>query len=145
MAALMVLVDPADGKALWRAPGGPFAFASFIVADIAGQRQVIGYDRDGLGGWSVADGQRFWSLKPRHSGDFNVSTPVLLSRECLLIVSRGGKLVLVDATGDGYRPLGRTRVFTEERGLYSHPAMVGRRLYIRGSERIVCLEFEDDQ
>ncbi|MFI5381316.1 MAG: PQQ-binding-like beta-propeller repeat protein [Tepidisphaerales bacterium] len=223
--ASLVALDPATGKTLWQSPGEPAAFASFIVAEIAGRRQLIGYDRTTLGGWDPATGKRLWSLKPRHASDFNVPTPVLLpdsrlliatenngtrihafdpagriiaeplavnsdlapdthtpvytaghvfgiweklycldpqnglkplwiaddpafadyatilaADDRLLVSARDGTILLVDARAPRFKPLGRRRVLPDETGLYSHPALVGRRLYLRGSSRIVCLE-----
>jgi hypothetical protein len=31
-------------------------------------------------------------------------------------------------------------VFENDRGVYSHPALVGTRLYIRGSAEIACVD-----
>jgi outer membrane protein assembly factor BamB len=223
--ASVVALDPATGKTLWQSPGEPFAFASFIVVEIAGRRQLIGYDRTTLGGWDPVTGKRLWTLKPRRAGDFNVPTPVLLpdsrlliatenngtrihsfdaggrivpeplavnvdlvpdthtplyaagrvfgiweklycldprnglkplwiaddpafedyamilaTDDRLLVVAKDGQIVLVDARAAQFRLLGRLRVFPDEQGLYSHPALVGRRLCLRGSSRIVCIE-----
>ena len=40
------------------------------------RRQIVGYDKDSLGGWDVKTGERLWRLVPPRSGDFNVPTPV---------------------------------------------------------------------
>lgn len=58
----------------------------------------------------------------------------------LLVSTMEGELLLIDANADRFKLLGRTRVFEDERGLYSHPALVGNRLYWRGGSKIVCLE-----
>ncbi len=223
--ASLVALDPATGKTLWQSPGEPAAFASFIVADIAGQRQLIGYDRTTLGGWDPATGTRLWTLKPRRASDFNVPTPVLLpdsrlliatenngtrihafdaggriipeplatnfdlvpdthtpvyaagrvfgiweklycldpqnglkpvwiggdsafedyaailaTDDRLLVVAKDAQILLIDARAGEFKLLARLRGLADEQGLYSHPALVGRRLYLRGSSRIVCIE-----
>lgn len=58
----------------------------------------------------------------------------------LLIVTGEAELILVDAQADAYRVLGRQRVLADESGLLSHPALVGSRLYLRGSREIVCVD-----
>ncbi len=59
----------------------------------------------------------------------------------VLIVPRTGELVLLDATAKAYTELGRLAVFGKgEKGVYSHLAFVGTRLYLRGSGSVVCVE-----
>jgi outer membrane protein assembly factor BamB len=59
----------------------------------------------------------------------------------VLLVARTGELILLDAAADEYTELGRLRVFgKEEKGVYSHPALVGTRVYVRGSSSIACLD-----
>jgi outer membrane protein assembly factor BamB len=60
----------------------------------------------------------------------------------LLIVSKYGELLLVDAAADRYQLISRLKVFEDDPGVYSHPALVGRRLYVRDSEEIVCLDLD---
>ena len=50
--------------------------------------------------------------------------------ERLLVTSLEGELILVDAKADKLKILGRTKVFKDDRGVYSHPALVGTRLYL---------------
>lgn len=51
-----------------------------------------------------------------------------------------GELLLFDAKADEFKLLGRLQIFEGEGGLLSHPALVGSRLYLRGSNEIVCLD-----
>ena len=62
--ASVVALDPATGEIVWQTPGPPAAFASFVVADPRGLRQLVGYDAAGCGGWDIATGRRLWSLAP---------------------------------------------------------------------------------
>jgi outer membrane protein assembly factor BamB len=59
----------------------------------------------------------------------------------VLIVTRSGELILLDATDKEYTELSRLAVFGKnEKGLYAHPALVGTRIYLRGSTSVVCVE-----
>jgi hypothetical protein len=49
-------------------------------------------------------------------------------------------LILLDAKASAHNVLGRLQVFEDEAGLLSHPALVGQKLYIRGSREIVCVD-----
>ena len=221
--ASVAALDANTGKVLWKSPGKPAGYGSFVLATLGGITQAVGYDADSLGGWDPLTGQRLWRMVPPRSHDFNVSTPVpvgdklLVSTEnngtrlyafdgqgkivpipiaahkplapdthtpvmtagrvfgvwrrlyCLdlanglkevwqaddpafagyctavadetrvLIVTLRGELVLVDATA-AYVELGRLKVLEGDRGLYAHPAFVGTRAYIRGSNAVVCVD-----
>lgn len=55
----------------------------------------------------------------------------------VLIITLQGELILLDAKAAKYTELARMRLFDEEKGLYAHPAFVGRHMYVRGSRSIV--------
>ena len=59
-----------------------------------------------------------------------------------LITSSRGELLMVDATADRFELVSRLRVFDEETEVLSHPALVGKRLYIRDSTSAVCVDLE---
>lgn len=59
----------------------------------------------------------------------------------VLVISRSGELILLDATAAEYTELARVAALgKEEKGLYAHPAFVGTRAYLRGSTTLVCLD-----
>ena len=65
---------------------------------------------------------------------------ILATDERLLVVGAGGQLLLVDARSARYAVLARLRVFDDGgTDCYAHPAVVGRRLYLRGETTLVCL------
>ncbi len=49
------------------------------------------------------------------------------------------ELLLVDATKDTFQVISRWKLFYDGSELYSHPAIVGDRLFIRGENRLVCV------
>lgn len=224
--ASVAALDPADGKTLWKTPGGAVAYSSFIAGRFGGVRQIVGYDADSLGGWDAATGKRLWRLVPPERGDFNVPTPIdlggrlLVTTEnngtrlyefdaqgkiipkpaatnkalapdsstpvvvgtrvfgcwqglyCLdagaglaatwasedrafdgyaslvasptrvLVTTAAGELVLLDARGPEFKVLSRQRPFGEECEILSHPAVAGRRLYLRSDACVACLGLE---
>ena len=58
----------------------------------------------------------------------------------VLVVTVGGELILLDATADVSAIISRVRVFEDDVEVYSHPALVGTRLYIRGGDSVVCID-----
>ncbi len=58
----------------------------------------------------------------------------------VLAVTLEADFVLFDAAADEFREVGRLTVLPGEKGLYSHPAFVGTRAYVRGGSALVCLD-----
>ncbi|HMP17620.1 MAG TPA: PQQ-binding-like beta-propeller repeat protein, partial [Gemmatales bacterium] len=65
---------------------------------------------------------------------------IIADQERLLITTSDGEVVLIEANADACKVVGRMRVFDDEKSLYSHPALVGNRLYMRSSNSLVALE-----
>lgn len=223
-AASVVALNVATGDVIWKTPGNPPGHGSFIIFEIAGRKQIVGYDNESLGGWDLESGKRQWTLKPRRQGDFNVPTPIvwgdklivstenngtrvyefnsqgeinpdalatnedlvpdchspvlanhrlfgvssgllclnpsqqlgtvwkqeaipfseyasiIVSPKRLLLVSLKGKLVLASTERDEFKLLAERQLIENEEGLYSHPALVGRVLYVRGSKSLLRVD-----
>ena len=60
----LVALDMGTGEVIWKTPGEPAAYASFVSASFGGERQIVGYDKTSLGGWDLATGERLWTLVP---------------------------------------------------------------------------------
>jgi outer membrane protein assembly factor BamB len=71
---------------------------------------------------------------------FGQYASILASPDRVLVVGLNGELVLLSATDSKLRILGRSQIFADDHGVYSHPALVGNHLYIRGSTEIVCVD-----
>lgn len=235
--ASVVALDPATGEEVWRTPGRPAGFSSFVAAYPGGRCQVIGFDAETLGGWDVVTGRRLWEWKPPVGGGFNVPTPVILEGdplrvlvstetdgthllavesgdvpaaravaaseelasdmvtpvsvgecvvgvqdrllaldaagalrtlaavedaalatyaavvsgpETVLVIGNGGRLMLYDVAPEGCRLNSVTTILptngsSQGRGpIYSHPAFVGTRMYIRGDHELACVDLSLD-
>jgi outer membrane protein assembly factor BamB len=76
-----------------------------------------------------------WRIRDRAIGDY---AAIIASQDRLLVIGKGQLLLLPT---DGQRQIiGRQKVFDEKVNVYSHPALVGNRLYIRGESRLLCLQ-----
>lgn len=226
--ASVVALDRATGRTRWTSPGDAAAYASFIMGEFGGRKQIVGYDQHSLGGWDPKTGERLWRLVPPTEGDFNVPTPIAvdgklfvatenngarlyafeatgkiipvpvgeyadlspdtstpviaegrvfgahLGLHCLdvrhnlravwqrkneklgdyatiiaddkrvLVITLGGELILLSAGADDCAVLSRLRVFDDDVEVYSHPALVGTRLFIRGGSSIACVDLGAD-
>lgn len=81
--------------------------------------------------WSAAD-DRFFE-----------HTNLVAGNDRVLLWTTTGDLLLIRGDVDRYEPIAEARPFGEEKvESMSHPALVGRRLYVRSGTRLACLEFE---
>jgi outer membrane protein assembly factor BamB len=82
-------------------------------------------------------------LKPiwRNQGEAPGDHATLLAdEERVLVITLGGELLLLDAKSDTCAIISRLKLFEDDVELYSHPALVGTRLYARGGSSVVCLD-----
>ncbi len=77
-----------------------------------------------------------WKLRDESLSDY---AAIIASQNRLLVVGNG-ELLLFDATSPQARIVSRLRVFEEKTELYSHPALVGTRLIIRGEKGLKCID-----
>jgi outer membrane protein assembly factor BamB len=78
--------DAATGAVRWRWTGDGPGYASPIVAELAGTRQVITQSQNRLVGVSAADGVLLWQVPLRTNFDQNSVTPLVVNG---LIISAG--------------------------------------------------------
>jgi len=81
--------------------------------------------------------KRVWQLKDDKIGDY---ASFIADGERVLVISLGGELILLDARADHCEVISRLRVFEDDVEVYSHPVLVGNRLYIRGGSSIACVD-----
>jgi len=81
-----------------------------------------------------------------HRGDedrLDTYAAVVAGAASLLVIGNDGMLMLYDISAGRCRQVARCQGLTQDRTgnpVYSHPALVGTRLYIRGDHEIACLE-----
>jgi hypothetical protein len=139
--ASVVALDPRTGREAWRSPGRKAAYASFIVAEPRGLRQIIGYDAETLGGWDIATGRRMWEMRPKESHDYNVPTPVLVG-DRLFVATENNGARLYDFDGEGRlmpEPVAASRDFAPDT---SSPAALGDAI-LGGAPILRCLSGSD--
>lgn len=74
---------------------------------------------------------------------FASHTSIVASQDRLLITTSEGEVILLAANPMEFQLLGRMKVFADEKGLFSHPALVGRRLFLRSSNSLICVELPE--
>ena len=74
----------------------------------------------------------------RDDRSFRDYTALLAGNGRVLAVTVAGELVLLEAAREGFAPIARLQVF-QNTEVWSHPALVANRLYIRSMKEIGCL------
>ncbi|MBA4187400.1 MAG: hypothetical protein C0467_05205 [Planctomycetaceae bacterium] len=98
--ASLVALNPKTAKVIWKTPGKPAGYGSFIAAQFGGVHQIIGHDSETLGGWDAKTGKRLWTVTPERRGDFNVPTPILVGDKLLVTTENNGtRLFAFNAEG----------------------------------------------
>jgi outer membrane protein assembly factor BamB len=137
--ASIVALDPATGELVWRTPGEPAAFASPIVAELGGRRQIVSYDKTSLGGWDIATGKRLWRLVPPEDDDFNVPTPIGVDGRLLVSTENNGTRAYEFAKEGVIRPE-PTAKFDDLAPDTHSPVVVGDRLFGIWEGDFYCLD-----
>jgi hypothetical protein len=82
-----------------------------------------------------------WHRDEKALGDH---ATLIADEERVLVITLGGELLLFDGAADECTILSRLRVFEDDVEVYSHPALVGTRLYARGGSCVVCVDLGTD-
>ena len=88
--ASLVALDPKTGEVVWQTKGSGTGYSSLVAGSINGKLSVVGYQEQLLAGWDATNGKRLWEIKPKHSGDFNVPTPIISESDLWLISENNG-------------------------------------------------------
>jgi len=86
----LAALDLATGETHWTSGAAPPGYASPLLTELRGVRQIIAYDQFSLGGWSPQTGRRLWTLVPSEPGDFNVPTPIPLGDRLFVATENNG-------------------------------------------------------
>jgi outer membrane protein assembly factor BamB len=81
--------------------------------------------------------QEKWRLRDPALGDY---AAIIASPEYLLTIG-SGELLLLKANGEP-EIVSRLRIFPDTTPIYSHPAIVGKLLYIRGENTLKCINLD---
>ena len=139
--ASIVALDPQTGDLIWQSPGGRHAYASFIIATLGGVRQLVGYDQTTLGGWDLTNGNRLWTLTPKHRADFNVPTPVTANGK-LIVTTENNATRLYSFDNNGQIIQKADATYRELAPDISTPIVIGNRLCCV-HDHLYCLDLND--
>jgi len=99
--------------------------------------RVIGMSREKLYCLDASNLQQIWKIEEDGLGDH---ASIFADEKRVLVVTMRGELILLDAAANESPIVSRMNLFTEDVEVYAHPALVGTRLYARGSDSVVCVD-----
>lgn len=125
----LIAFDAATGQERWSWAGDGPAYASPIVVEVGGVRQVVTFTRSRLVGVSAARGELLWTLPFTTPYEQNAVTPVVLGATVIASGLEGGVRALeIVKTSSGFKL--EPRWETREVSMWmSSPVLVDGRLY----------------
>ena len=130
--ARLFRVKEADGKGeielLWEQPFMRNHFSSAVVHD----GTIYGFDNATLKAISVEDGKMAWGKRGLGKGS------LIFADGHLVVLSDRGKLLLVEATSEGYEEKGSVQAL--EGLCWTAPAFADGRLYLRNHDELVVYD-----
>jgi outer membrane protein assembly factor BamB len=86
----LIAYDRADGKVVWSAGNAKAAYASPMLATLAGRKQILVFDAKGLAGFDAGKGAELWRFPWETYQDINVAQPIILDDDRVFISSGYG-------------------------------------------------------
>lgn len=100
----LLALDAETGERRWAAGKTPAAYASPMLATLAGQQQIVIFDAEGLGGYLPADGQELWRAEWKTPYANAAAQPLVLPEDQLYFsTDQGGGVVQVRAAEGGFQ------------------------------------------
>ena len=136
--ASLVALSKSDGRLQWRAGNDSAAYASAVVAEIGGVRQVVTLTADAAVGVRADNGQQLWRYTKVSNQTANIATPIV-QNDFVFVSSEyesGGALLKIG-------PQGASEVyFTRNmRNHYSSSVLVDDVLYGFNSSILTAMRF----
>lgn len=144
--ATLVCFDKMTGQELWKAGNDNTAYASVMVATLAGTKQAVHFTADALMGVEEATGKILWRIPLKTGAKRHVCTPVISGDTVTVASTTIGTLKFkIEKKGDAYTA---SQVWADLplKTVISSPVLHGPYLYTigPGSSRtdLECVDFE---
>jgi outer membrane protein assembly factor BamB len=143
----VIAYDRETGKEVWTVGGTQAAYASPMLATMAGRRQILIFDAVGLAGYDAAKGEPLWDYPWKTMNDINVAQPVILPDDRVFISSGYGHgcAMLKISEVNGQFSVNAVWPITPNPSMYckfSNPVFYQGYLYGLDEGRIVCVDAE---
>lgn len=139
--ASVVAFEKETGKVIWKSGTDEAAYSSLVVADIAGVRQVVHFNAEGLAGYARSDGKLLWRVPVVTNAKRHAMTPVIVGDNIVLNTHTVGMIsYLISKDGDKLTAKESWRNKNAKINLAT-PVLVGGFLYTHGPTRnFLCVD-----
>lgn len=123
----LVCLDPEDGSTVWTAPSDSAEYASHLVTEIDGVRQVIAYDATSLFSTRAEDGEVLWRIPVSASSGYICPAPVKTEKGLILVDQDNGARLypLKDGKPVEEEKIGADSIYAE----LNTPFVIGDKVY----------------
>src|SRR5262249_14288098 len=83
----LVAYDRATGKPLWHAGNTKAGYSSLMLATLAGRRQLVLFDGEGVGGYDAEQGTELWRFPWPTMNGINVAQPLILDGDRVFVTA----------------------------------------------------------
>jgi len=140
----LIALNKKTGEPVWRSSGVIEAahYASPLVAEISGKKQIVQFGRESLFGVTFDDGNFLWKYSGAANGTANCMTPIIDGDYVLSssAYGTGGGLVKISSDGDSQKA---DEKWFEKTFANHHGGLVkiGDYVYGFGSNSLICVNF----
>lgn len=134
----------ADGHLEFAVGAGKASYASPMLADIAGRRQILIFDAGGLAGFDASGGE-LWRAAWTSDFDINAAQPIVLPPNRVLISSNAGSALLEIALNDGAFSVSTLWKNRNLKCNYACPIALGGFVYGLDESILACLDLKTGQ
>lgn len=96
--ACFVALDPKTGETIWATEGDEANYASFLLMEIDGVKQLVNYDIDYLYAVSLKDGKILWKKEAPANAGYIVSDPVKAGEHLVLCTEDNSYMMSANPT-----------------------------------------------
>ncbi len=128
------------GDKIWASPPGPCTYASPVVHEIGGAKQVLVFAQNGLIGVDLKTGRKLWSFPWKTAHDVHAADPIASGNFVFISSGYNTGGAMIDLSGQQPRELWRNKVMCNH---FSTSILLGGHLYgisgNAGGGKLVCM------
>ncbi len=139
--ATLVCFDKLTGRVLWKCGHDEAAYSSFMVATLAGVKQVVAFTADALLGAELESGKLLWRVPLKTDAKRHAATPVIVGDDVIVNSQTIGLVCFTIAKDSGGLKAAPHWVNKALKINLATPVLVGGHLYSQGVNKdYVCVE-----
>jgi outer membrane protein assembly factor BamB len=140
----LVAYDRKTGKEIWHGGNHRAGYSSPMLATLAGRRQIVLFDGEGIGGYDEHGGKELWWHEWKTMNDINVAQPVILDGDRVFVSSAydvGCSIFRISKAGDEWQqPREEWHNPTSMRCKFTSPVLYQGCLYGLDEGYLVCVD-----